>query len=114
MFDGVARSDDGGGRLGKDHRLLGQVGRGVQRAAGFRHVLHIVQADAEDVLARPRDRRQQLHVFLRQCGAHRPVAAVGLHQPAGLRDCHGAQVNDRQQGVGQPSASAPRRAAAVG
>ena len=59
MLDRVARPDHRGRRFGEDHRLFRQVLRGVQRRGTFRDMFDIVQPDAEDVLARPRDRRQQ-------------------------------------------------------
>src|SRR5690606_5896084 len=51
VLDGIARANHGGWWLGENHGLFGQLFGGVQRAAGFGHVFHVVQADTKDVLA---------------------------------------------------------------
>ncbi len=52
---------DGGGGLGEDLRILRQLGLLACRAGALGHVLDVVAADAEDVLAGSRDWSEQLH-----------------------------------------------------
>ncbi len=77
VLDRITGADHGGWRLREDDGLLGQLLRRVQRAARFSHVLDVIQSDAEDVLARARNRRQQLHVGERLRDAGGPLALAG-------------------------------------
>ncbi|MCY1375333.1 hypothetical protein D9M69_627430 [compost metagenome] len=68
-------------------------------------MLHVVQADAEDVLARPGDGRQQLHIGQRHGDAHWPAALVLREQAAGAGNRGGSEVDEGQHVVGQRMAA---------
>ena len=101
VLDGVAGADHRGRRLGKDHRLVRQIGAGIEGEARFSDVLDIVETDAENVLPWPRDRRQQRHIADRQSRSDWPFIEVGSQH---FRCClHGArtEINKGKHVVGQ-------------
>ena len=80
VHDRLSGPDDARWRFGEDDRLLGQFGRGVERSRAFRDMVEVVEADAEDVLARAGDRGEQLHVGERQGRPHRPAPLGSVEQ----------------------------------
>ena len=106
VLDGVAGADHRRRRLREDDRLLGQLLVGIERAARLGNVLDVVQADAEDVLARTRDRRKQLDVLDWQRGADRPVALERFQQLGGRLHGLRAEVDEVQHGGRQLFADA--------
>ncbi len=98
----VSRSDHRGRRLGEDHRLLRQILVRVQALGGLRNMGAVVEADAENVLARPLDRSEQRHVVERKRGADRKALLLALRQELGERGRRGqALINERLHVVRQ-------------
>src|SRR3546814_3537700 len=80
MDDRLSRSDHGRRRLGEYDRLLRKIRGGVQRSGAFLDVLDIIEADAENILPRPRDGREKRDIRLGARGTDRPSGCSAIQQ----------------------------------
>ena len=91
-----AGADHRGRRLGEEHRNLGDVDLDVLRPRALGDVVGVVAADAEDVLGRARQRRQQPHPVGRDDGRAR-----ALREPARRGEGRGTTGDQRRQAAAQ-------------
>src|SRR3546814_12687404 len=80
MDDRLSRSDHGRRRLGEYDRLLRKIRGGVQSSGAFLDVLDIIEADAENILPRPRDGREKRDIRQGARGTDRPSGCSAIQQ----------------------------------
>src|SRR3546814_1438942 len=97
MDDRLSRSDHGRRRLGEYDRLLRKIRGGVQRSGAFLDVLDIIEADAENILPRPRDGREKRDIRQGARGTDRPSGCSAIRQIPQPGNRVRAEIDERSE-----------------